>query len=268
MNSLLSWLEKKMGAKALQNTGKTLKNADILALKVDRALQTYPFHEISPDLHVKINPRAKRLALRVDPRTNKVNLVVPKRESMINAYRFAQDNRYWIREKLNGLPHPISLIDGAIIPIMGEDTKIKVIYDKTLKATDIALINNEIYVKTNKNDPKPRILRFLKNMALEEISALSYEKAEQISKKIAKIDVKDTSSRWGSCSHDGKLSFSWRLIFAPYEAFDYVIAHEVAHLEVMDHSPAFWEICENLSENYAIGKNWMKHHSGELIRYS
>jgi len=268
MNSIYDWIEGRMGAKALKNTQNELKNADIYALKVDRALQTYPFHDISPDLHVKINPRAKRLALRVDPRANKVNLVIPKRESMINAYRFAEDNRLWITEKLSELPQPINLVNGTIIPLFGEETEIKVIYDKALKSTDIALINNQLLIKTNKKDPKPRIIRFLKKRALERLSDLSHAKVGLIGKKIAKIDVKDTSSRWGSCSHDAKLSFSWRLIFAPYDAFDYVVAHEVAHLRVMDHSPAFWEVCEDLSDNYSKGKSWMKRHSGELVRYN
>lgn len=268
MTNLFKWFEDNMGAKALRNTRNTLKNADNLALKADRALQTYPFHEISDDLVVKINVRAKRLALRVDPRKNKVNLVVPKRASMISAYRFAYENRHWIREKLSELPRPITLTDGVTIPLMGKETEIKIIYDSSLKKTDIILINNQLWIKTNKEDPKPRILRYLKKLALKELSSLAHEKAAQIGKKISKIDVKDTSSRWGSCSHDGKLSFSWRLIFAPIEAFDYVVAHEVAHLSVMDHSPEFWEICEDLSESYSKGKSWMKHHSGELIRYN
>lgn len=256
-----------MGAKALRNTGNTLTNADNLALKVDKARQTYPFHEISPDLEVKINVRAKRLALRVDPRANKVNLVVPKRTSMISAYRFAKQNCHWIREKLAELPQPIYLEHGAVICILGQKTTIKVVYDNTLKKTDITLINNQLWVKTNKEDPSSRIVRFLKNMALEELSTLAYEKAAIIDKKIIKIDVKDTSSRWGSCSHDGKLSFSWRLIFAPYDAFDYVVAHEVAHLNVMDHSPKFWALCEKLCDNYSKGKGWMRRNSSELIRY-
>ncbi len=256
-----------MGAKALQRSQNTLKNADKLALKLDNALKTYPFHEISPNLVVKINPRAKRLALRVDPRANSVNLVVPKRTSMINAYRFADKNRIWIREKLEELPQPISLEHGVVIPLFGQETKINVVYDKTLKKTDITLINKELSIKTNKENPKPRILRYLKKIALERLSALSHEKAAQIDRKITKIDVKDTSSRWGSCSHDAKLSFSWRLIFAPHHAFDYVVAHEVAHLQVMDHSPAFWEACEALCEDYSAGKSWMKHYGGELVRY-
>lgn len=256
-----------MCAKALLSKLTGMSDADLWKLKAQKTQEAYPFHEISPDLIVKIHPRSKRLALRVDPRTNKVNLVMPKRASMISAYRFALENKHWIREKLADLPKQIKLEDGATISLLGDKVKIAVTYDPTLKTTSIQLKDNELQVLTNKEDPSARILRFLKKKVREEIAILAHEKAAQIDKKIERIDIKDTISRWGSCSHDGKLAFSWRLIFAPWHAFDYVVAHEVAHLRVMDHSPAFWEICEELSEDYSKGKNWMKHKSAELIRY-
>lgn len=256
------------GPKALRNTENSRSEALIWAQKTDNALKTYPFEDISPDLVLKINARAKRMALRVDPKKRVINLVLPKRSSMRSAYRFALEHKYWIREKLAELPQQIKFENGAVISILGEDTAIKVTYDKTLKTTNITLKNNELFVLTNKEDPAPRIKRFIINMAKERLSALAHEKAAKIGKKITEIKVKDTISRWGSCSHDGKLCFSWRLIFAPYNSFDYVVAHEVAHLCVMDHSPAFWNQCESLCDNYSKGKSWMRRNSGELIRYS
>lgn len=256
-----------MGSKALRHTGNGRSEALLWAQKADNALKTYPFEDISPDLHLKINPRAKRLALRVDPKARKINLVIPKRASMRSAYEFAWENKYWIREKLAELPQIIEFTDGAVISLLGETVTINITYDKTLKTTDIQLKENELVVLTNKENPAARIRRFLINMAKERLTALAHEKAAQIDNKIAEIKVKDTTSRWGSCSHDGRISFSWRLIFAPHNAFDYVVAHEVAHLRVMDHSPAFWNLCEDLSENYSRGKSWMRRNSGELIKY-
>lgn len=256
-----------MGAKALRNTENSRNSALLWAQKADNALKTYPFDDISPDLVLKINPRAKRMALRLDPKKQLINLVVPKRASMRSAYLFALEHKYWIQEKLSELPPAIHFTNGTIIPILGQDTEIGITYDITLKTTDISLKNNKLLVFTNKEDPAPRIKRFIINLAKKELTTLSHEKAAQINKKIMSVDVKDTSSRWGSCSQDGKLSYSWRLIFAPTHAFDYVVAHEVAHLLHMDHSPAFWMECEDLSANYSRGKSWMKRHSGELIRY-
>lgn len=253
--------------KALQNPFKALTRAQTLAEKTEKALQTYPFADISPHLHLKINPRAKNMALRVDVKGRKVNLVLPKRASMRGAYTFALDHKYWIRRKIEELPRSIPFAHGTILSILGEDTEIIVSVDFTLKRTSINLKNNKLLVSTNKQDPSLRIKRFIINHALESLYALAHEKAAMADKSIQSVTVKDTSTRWGSCSHDGKLCFSWRLIFAPLDAFDYVVAHEVAHLTHMNHSPAFWNHCTDLCADYSGGKSWMKRHSGDLVRY-
>ncbi len=261
-------IEEIVGSKALRNTKNTRTDALLRAQKADNALNTYPFDDISPDLVLKINPRAKRMALRLDPKKQIINLVVPKRASMRSAYLFALEHKFWIRQKLKELPPSIGFNDGVTIPILGNNTEIDIIYDITLKTTDITLKNNKLTVLTNKIDPTSRIKRFIINLAKDKLTVLSHEKAAQIDKKIISVDVKDTSSRWGSCSQDGKLSYSWRLIFAPEYAFDYVVAHEVAHLIHMDHSPDFWMECKDLSAHYSKGKSWMKRHSDQLIRYN
>ncbi len=81
------------------------------------------------------------------------------------------------------------------------------------------------------------------------------------------LKVKDMKSRWGSCAVSGEISLSWRLIFAPIVAVDYVIAHEVAHLVHHNHSPSFWTLCRELSRDFDEGTRWMKHHGSELMVY-
>ncbi len=257
-----------MSAKALLNFGNTKSDASKLAQKAEKALETYPFDDISPAIALKINPRAKRMALRLDVKKRVVNLVIPKRGSMRSAYLFALEHKYWIRHKIDELPDLITFENGVQIPILGVPHEIKVTLDTTLKTTSIELKNKEILVFSNKEDVTSRIKRFIVAHAKAELTALANKKANEINKIIECVDVKDTSSRWGSCSYDGRISFSWRLIFAPMEAFDYVVAHEVAHLQHMDHSPAFWHACEDLSANYSKGKTWMKRHSEDLIRYN
>lgn len=260
-------LEEMKSAKALRNTRKAKADVLVREQKTANALKTYPFEELSPDLVLKINTRAKRMALRLDPKKRVMNLVVPPNGSMRQAYLFAYEHKFWIREKLKALPRPIRFINGVTIPLLGQVRTLKITYDETLKTTDITLKNNELLVSTNKKDPSARIKRFIIALAKEELAILSKEKAAKINKTVHAVTVKDTSSRWGSCSHDGKITYSWRLIFAPWDAMDYVVAHEVAHLKVMDHSPAFWHLCEDLSEEYTSGKSWMKRHSDQLIRY-
>lgn len=257
-----------LGAKALRNTENKRTDALLRAQRAEVALQTYPFDDISTDIVIKINPRAKRMALRVDPKKRVINLVVPKRGSMREAYLFSLEHKYWIKKKLAELPRKISFKHGTTVPLLGKDRTIEICFDNTLKATDIVLKNNKLLVFTNRKNPATRIKRYIIQLAKERLFELSTEKAATIRKKVVSVDVKDTTSRWGSCSHDGKLCYSWRLIFAPMSAFDYVVSHEVAHLRFMDHSPAFWLQCEYLSEDYSAGRNWMKHNSCELLRYS
>ena len=208
------------------------------------------------------------MALRVDTHKRLVNLVIPKRASLRSAYMFALEHKHWIQQKVAEMPEIIDYVNGATIKILGEKIKIIVNYDEKLRKTSILLINNELLVSTNKVDSSSRIRRFIINYAKDKLTTLSEQKAAIIGKKIHSVTVKDTSTRWGSCSSDGKLCFSWRLIFAPEDAFDYVVAHEVAHLIHLNHSPAFWHKCEDISANYSKGKTWMKRHAQELIKYA
>lgn len=225
------------------------------------------FSRINPRLELKVNKRARRMALRLDVKRRVVNLVIPPRARLNKAFEFARENKAWIEEKLATLPEPIPFEDGQIIPVLGRNRTIHVFYDRQLKTTNIILKPNELIVVTNKEDPSSRIARFFKELAKEKISEIAHEKADIIGKRIRTVQVRDTKSRWGSCAQDGVLSFSWRLIFAPHSALDYVVAHEVAHLTHMNHSKRFWKLCEKLCDSYHCGKMWMRDFGHELMRY-
>ena len=222
---------------------------------------------ISPHLKVRVSRRARRVALRLDNGSRNISLVVPVRYNMKKAEEFALEHREWIRQKIAELPQPIALKHGAVIPVLGRDREINITYDPALKTTTIRLTRNEIKVKTNQRNPSSRIVRFLKQEARDTLTNLALEKAATINRRVNVVQVRDTKSRWGSCSTGGRLSFSWRLIFAPWEALDYLVAHEVAHLIHMDHSKKFWTLCEKLSEDYETGKEWMTKQGHELMRY-
>ncbi len=207
------------------------------------------------------------MALRLDSHERVVQLVVPKRASLDRAFDFARYNQSWIEHHIGNLPKIVLFRDGAILPLFGTEIKINIHYKKELKETTITLKKRVLSVYTNKRDPSARIKRFLYALAEEKITKIARRKAARIGKEITSIKVRDTKSRWGSCSEDRKLSFCWRLIFAPPEALDYVIAHEVAHLRHMDHGTAFWALTRKLSRKYEIGYTWMQAHGHELMRY-
>jgi len=220
-----------------------------------------------PYIMVKRSKRARRLALRLDPKARVFNLVIPTGVNLKNAQRFADEDCVCLQEALSELPSPVSFEDGSTLPILGQDRHIHIFYDEALRTTSTTLKFKELIVTTNKEDPSARIERALKRMAKKELTALAREKAAEIGRKVENVSVRDTKSRWGSCSSDGNLSFSWRLLFAPKESFDYVVAHEVAHLKHMDHSRAFWNLCRSLSDDFIAGQYWMREHGHELMRY-
>ncbi|MFN3701218.1 MAG: M48 family metallopeptidase [Alphaproteobacteria bacterium] len=222
---------------------------------------------LPPAVKVTHSQRARRLALRLDPKERVVNLVVPRGVSLKKAEDFAKFHETWIKKAMMELPPPMPFEHGRVIPVLGRDRLIQVYVDKTRLTTEIKLKVNKLEIYTNKADPSARIERFLKELAKEKISELARAKAVHINKKIPRITIRDTKSRWGSCSEDGKLSFSWRLIFAPLKAMDYVIAHEVAHLVHLNHGKRFWTLCRELSRDFIEGEYWMRNHGHELMRY-
>ena len=132
--------------KALQNTREKKSSS---ATRLRRSLwpqnlisdaDNYPFREISPDLHLRHNARAKRLALRLDVKKRVVFLVIPKRVSLRNAYKFAREHQNWIRDRIDELPQQITFTDGNVIPLFGKKYVVDIRYDNTLRKTDIQLI--------------------------------------------------------------------------------------------------------------------------------
>lgn len=223
--------------------------------------------DISPHLRLRISTRARRMTLRLNVQARVVELVVPRRASMARALDFARRHRGWVEARIAALPAIIGFIDGAVLPIHGQDVTVTVIHDPNAKRTGIVRADNILRVTTNKPDPSARIARYLKSIALDALADASRQKADAAGVKLLNVRIRDTKSRWGSCSTDGNLSYSWRLIFAPPAAFDYVVAHEVAHLRHMNHGPEFWALCESLSDNFQNGHKWMRRHGQELMRF-
>ncbi len=216
---------------------------------------------------VKRSKRARRVALRLDPTERVVNLVVPERMPLHNAYKFAENHKEWVRETLGKLDPPLPFKDGTHLPIFGDTVRLSIHTDTDIKRTKIIQHDDTLEIQTYMDDPTNRITSHIKKIAKAGLADMATDKAEVIRKNISSVTVRDTKSRWGSCSHKAELSFSWRLIFAPYDALDYVVAHEVAHLVHMDHSKEFWNLCQSLSSNYTEGKSWMKNHGNSLMRY-
>lgn len=202
----------------------------------------------------------------MDPTRGDICLVVPSRVSEKKAWQFAHDNRDWIEERLARLPKPIPFENGAVIPVFGKHRSIS-ISNTGGRTTSVTLKSETLEVLTPREDPSTNIKRHLCEMLLDTVGPLAETKAAAIGKRIKKIQFRDTRARWGSCGPDGDLMLCWRLVFAPVVVIDYVVAHEVAHLKHMDHSPRFWDLCDQLSEDMEYARDWLKANGDRLLTY-
>jgi predicted metal-dependent hydrolase len=111
-----------------------------------------------------------------------------------------------------------------------------------------------------------RVGDFLRAEARRRLSALVAQKAALADVPVARITIKDTRTRWGSCTADGALAFSWRLLMAPDFVQDYVAAHEVAHLRHMNHGSRFWALVDRLTPHTRQAIPWLQMHGASLLR--
>jgi predicted metal-dependent hydrolase len=206
--------------------------------------------------------RAKRIILRIDP-VGTVTLVVPRRTSRDEAVAFARSKAEWLHDRLAALPKQVPFADGAELPLLGRAHRIR--HDPG--SHGIRLVRNEIVVSGESTHLPRRVGDFLKREARRECAERARRFARRIGRPVSLVSIRDPKSRWGSCSHKGQLSFSWRLILAPEWVLDYVIAHEVAHLVEMNHGPRFWRLVERLYPDSVRPRDWLRRHGTRLHRY-
>ncbi len=131
----------------------------------------------------------------------------------------------------------------------------------------MAIVDGEIRVRGGPEPVARRVRDHLARLAGQELTRRARLHAATIGRKVTRITVRDTKSRWGSCSAAGSLSFSWRLIMAPEPVLDYVVAHEVAHLIEMNHGPRFWKLVRTMVVDPDSQRAWLKRHRAELLSY-
>jgi predicted metal-dependent hydrolase len=214
---------------------------------------------------IRVSPRARRIALRINAAERKVELVLPPGVPQSHGLRFLATKQEWIAARLAALPQPARFAEGVIVPVLGIPHRIRREHDPAAPA--VAIRDGEIRVRGDPAHLERRVRDHLVAMARAEFADRARPLAARIGRKLARVGVRDTKSRWGSCSGRGNLSFSWRLIFAPEPVLDYVVAHEVAHLAEMNHGPRFWRLVESLSPDSAPARAWLKRHRSRLFSY-
>ncbi|MGH6969598.1 MAG: M48 family metallopeptidase [Stellaceae bacterium] len=209
---------------------------------------------------------ARRFILRLDDEDDAVVLTLPRYASFAAALRFLDDNRGWIEQRLGELPPRVAFADGVAIPILGV---LHVIRHRAEGSGHGAawLEQGALCVTGDVRHLARRVNDFLRERARRELGARAHAMAESIGRRLRRISVRDTKSRWGSCSHDRALCFSWRLILAPPAVVDYVIAHEIAHLKHMNHGARFWRAVEDLAPGSGAPRSWLRRNRARLLRF-
>lgn len=211
-------------------------------------------------LVLRRSARAKRISLRISALDGRVTLTLPARLPEREALEFAAEKEGWIREHLSKHPQSVEVTLGSALPVEGQMRQVV-----AAKTRGVRLEPTEIQV--GGKSPARSLERFLKELARDRLAAASDHYAAQVGRSYLKISLRDTRSRWGSCSSAGTLMYSWRLILAPPEILDYVAAHEVAHLVEMNHSPDFWAVVAQLYGDSSAARGWLRSEGGALHRY-
>ncbi len=173
------------------------------------------------------------------------------------------NNAEWVSDRLARLPDQVAFIDGALIPIDDRPHRIRHMPGARRGAW---MEGDELRVSGAPEFLRRRVLDFLRREAHRRLAVLVAAKAAQIEAVPRRLSVKDTRSRWGSCASDGSLAFSWRLVMAPGFVQDYVAAHEVAHLQYMNHGKRFWALVERLTPHTAAAIAWLHSDGSRLLR--
>jgi hypothetical protein len=221
--------------------------------------------DLGAPLAIRVSPRARRVGLRIDAAARRVELVLPRGVSAELGLRFLREKRGWVAARLEALPRQVPFAEGAVVPVLGVPHRICRSLDPA--APLVAVAEGEIRVRGDPLHLPRRVREHLAALALTELGRRARPLALSIGRRVVRVGVRDTKSRWGSCSASGHLSFSWRLILAPEEVLDYVVAHEVAHLAEMNHGRHFWRLVERLAPGYARPRAWLDRHRAELLAY-
>jgi predicted metal-dependent hydrolase len=211
-----------------------------------------------------VNPRARRVSVRIDQTRRVAIATAPSSRHLKRAAQFAAERAGWIAGELARLPESVTLLPGAHVPLRGVMHELVYEHGRAAPriepgepprliapAPDVALF-------------EARLMRFLKAEARDDLTERVAVHAAQLGVKPTRIQVKETRSRWGSCSPDGVLAFSWRVVLAPPFVLDYLAAHEVAHLREMNHSRRFWALVRRCMPDFERGRAWLHQHGAML----
>ena len=219
---------------------------------------------LGPNIKVVQTKFGRKLTLKIDPKERIAILTVPRFCSKKRAIDFVNNNMDWIINTLGRLPAIKEFKNGEKISLFGQT--VQIIHNAEAKR-GVWLVDDILYVSGKIEFLSRRVRDYIKKRAATEFYNRSTVLAEKIGCKVHGICIKDTKSRWGSCSSLNNINYNWRIALAPPYVIEYLIAHEVSHLKHQDHSTDFWQCVEFLYPEWKKGNEWLKKHGKLLYAY-
>lgn len=208
---------------------------------------------------LSVNPRARRLSIRIDARAGEAVLIAPSERKLAEVVAFARTKTSWMRERLAERPQGTPLEPGGVIDLFGKPTRLVAVGGagaaRLTEDADGPLIasggDGEAYAR--------RVENLFKRVARDTLQTRTDIHLRTLGQRPVKMSIADPKSRWGSCSpHNRSIRYSWRVIMAPPAVIDYLAAHEVAHLVHADHSPAYWAVVQRLVGDHRPHRKWLR----------
>ena len=220
---------------------------------------------------IRRSPRARRIQIRVAPVGGAIELVLPPGAARAEGLAFLGHKAGWIAERSARSYARVPFAEGETIPFLGGELILRAAgasrgASHGAGGPAARREGATLYV-SGRADLARAVEAWLRRAARDEIEPRVGEKAARLGKRPGRIALRDTVSRWGSCSAGGNLSFSWRLVMAPPAVLDYVVAHEVAHLAERNHGERFWAHVARLCEDPQAARAWLGRNGAGLHRY-
>jgi hypothetical protein len=218
---------------------------------------------------VRRSDRARRARIVVDPRG--VEVVVPKRMALRHVAPFVEEKRPWIERTLRRYREAeaagprVRLEDGGEVPYLGEQLALSVRTEPGRVRPHVARRGDSLHVALPAGgDLRDAVERWYRRRARQEVAVRLDAACARSGSAYTALTIRGQRTRWASCSSSGAMSFNWRLLLAPPAILEYVVEHEVAHLDVLDHSPRFWDLLASRCSGYREHERWLRVHGPGL----
>lgn len=226
---------------------------------------------------VRESKRAKRISVRYSQRHG-LEIVYPRGITSPAPEVLLQEKSAWVlatrerfREAANGLPTR-TYESGEVFHVLGRPFMLKLLTDPNNEKISVDICDTSLVLSMPVGFPasslearRRAVEAYYRELAKNYLPERVRELAAAHGFQYARVRVKNQKTRWGSCSSKGNINLNMRLMMAPEQAIDYVIVHELCHLQVMNHSPEFWALVETCFPDYRNWRSWFKQHSASLI---